>query len=208
MSKETKNKMMTEERFFSKVKDTFQGYAPEVPQSVYAAMRRKLWMSNFMRFDATRFNMWYLLIAAAGIATASLTMSNGKSIAQKADANTSELKIGSPIMLISNAATHSCCFSEKTNPSVCAETLKCDAKRTISQASSPMNEGLNQSEAEAAAVITTDNGTPASVLNLEIQNPVVDEATTHTHQKPEAKAGFGHIDPKDKVVMSLPVMKK
>lgn len=60
---------MSEDRFFNQVRETLHDYAPEVPQSVYGAMRRKLWWSNFTKLSVTRFNVWYaiLIMAAGGI---------------------------------------------------------------------------------------------------------------------------------------------
>jgi hypothetical protein len=56
--------MTSEEKFFRHVKETMSGYAPEVPAAVYGRMRRKLWLSRFLTFDASRLNIWYLLLAA------------------------------------------------------------------------------------------------------------------------------------------------
>ncbi len=60
---------MSEETFYKSVRESVYNYAPEVPASVYGAMRRKLWWSRFLAFDAYRMNAWYLIliIAASGI---------------------------------------------------------------------------------------------------------------------------------------------
>src|SRR5688500_12113118 len=67
---------MSEEKFYNRVRESLSGYAPEVPDNVYAGMRRKLWMSRFTQFDPARLNMWYLLLAlGAGSAWAYSTTS-------------------------------------------------------------------------------------------------------------------------------------
>ena len=53
---------MSEDRFFNQVRETLHDYAPEVPQGIYGAMRKKLWWSNFTKLSATRFNMWYAVL--------------------------------------------------------------------------------------------------------------------------------------------------
>ena len=57
---------MSEDRFFQQVNATMADYRPEVPESVYTGMRRKLWWSNFTRLSVTRFNVWYLTILLVG----------------------------------------------------------------------------------------------------------------------------------------------
>lgn len=74
---------MSDERFFSQVKSTLQGYAPEVPESVYNGMRRKLWMSRFTKLSATRFNMWYLLLILASTSGAVAYYFQSESVASK-----------------------------------------------------------------------------------------------------------------------------
>jgi len=62
--------MMSEETFYSKVRDSLHAYAPEVPASIYSRMRKKLWLANFLALDFSRLNLWYLLVAtglAAGV---------------------------------------------------------------------------------------------------------------------------------------------
>jgi hypothetical protein len=56
---------MTEERFFNEVHNRMEGFAPQVPSSVYVGMRRKLWWSNFSRFRAAHLNVWYVALVPA-----------------------------------------------------------------------------------------------------------------------------------------------
>jgi len=57
---------MSEDRFFQQVNAAMTDYRPEVPASVYAGMRKKLWWSNFTRLSATRFNVWYAALLVTG----------------------------------------------------------------------------------------------------------------------------------------------
>lgn len=60
---------MSEDRFFQQVKSVMSDYRPEVPGNVYEGVRKKMWWSNFLRFDATRLNIWYVVLAV-GVTTA------------------------------------------------------------------------------------------------------------------------------------------
>lgn len=66
---------MSDEKFFSQVKNSLEFYAPEAPQEVYLGMRRKLWWSGFTKLSATRFNMWYLILLI-GLGSALLVYQN------------------------------------------------------------------------------------------------------------------------------------
>lgn len=59
---------MSEDRFYQQVRSTMTDYSEDVPASVYAAMRKKLWWSNFMQLSITRFNVWYALVLVSGLA--------------------------------------------------------------------------------------------------------------------------------------------
>jgi hypothetical protein len=60
---------MSEDRFFQNIRSVLVEYKPEVPQSVYTGVRKKLWWSNFTRISATRFNIWYavLIVTASSL---------------------------------------------------------------------------------------------------------------------------------------------
>ena len=59
---------MSEDRFYQQVRSAMTNYSEDVPTSVYAGMRKKLWWSNFMQLNITRFNVWYALAIAYGLA--------------------------------------------------------------------------------------------------------------------------------------------
>ena len=60
---------MSEDRFFQQVKSVMSDYRPEVPGHVYEGARKKMWWSNFMRFDASRLNIWYIALTVGVAAT-------------------------------------------------------------------------------------------------------------------------------------------
>lgn len=62
--------MMREENFYSQVRSHFENYSPEVPAELYSGMRRRLFWSNFLKFDVARFNAWYALILVGGASAA------------------------------------------------------------------------------------------------------------------------------------------
>jgi hypothetical protein len=108
---------MSEERFYNQMREQLFDYSPEVPQSVYSGMRRKLWWSDFTSFKAFRFNMWYLLIMVGGASAAVIysTKENTDSIATKA--GTFESRSWEPTLANATAggesAPTSCCASHE-----------------------------------------------------------------------------------------------
>jgi hypothetical protein len=59
-----------EDKFFEMYRDSFQGFEPEAPASIYAGIRKKMMWSNFMAFNLSTLNVWYLgLILAGGLGT-------------------------------------------------------------------------------------------------------------------------------------------
>jgi hypothetical protein len=49
-------------------RDSFGDFAPEVPASVYAGVKKKMFWSNFMGFNIAQLNIWYVLLATSSIA--------------------------------------------------------------------------------------------------------------------------------------------
>ena len=74
---------MSEDRFFQQVKSVMSDYRPEVPGHVYEGARKKMWWSNFMRFDATRLNIWYIALTVGVAAT--IIMNVGQPASTAAD---------------------------------------------------------------------------------------------------------------------------
>lgn len=59
-----------EDKFFEMFRDSFEGFQPEVPNSIYAGVRKKMMWSNFMTFNLSTLNVWYVgLILLGGLGT-------------------------------------------------------------------------------------------------------------------------------------------
>ena len=59
-----------EDQFFEMFRSSLADYQPETPASVYSGIRKKMVWSNFLSFNATSLNVWYVaLIVGAGLAT-------------------------------------------------------------------------------------------------------------------------------------------
>jgi hypothetical protein len=128
---------MSEERFYNQVREQLFDYSPEVPQSVYGGMRRKLWWSDFTSFKAFRFNMWYLLIMVGGASAAVIysTKENTDSIATKA--GTFESRSWEPTLANATAggesATTSCCASHEQTGTCAPKMASCTASKSGSK---------------------------------------------------------------------------
>jgi hypothetical protein len=115
---------MSDERFFSQVKATLGDYAPSVPGSVYTGMRRKLWLANFTRLSATRFNMWYALLL--------ISIGSGVAAYHNMDETVAEKSMDTPISTIvalstptiSVDGTHGCGVS--STPAECNIAVNAD----------------------------------------------------------------------------------
>ncbi len=120
---------MSDERIFTQVKASLYNFSPEVPEAAYKGMRRKLWMSNFTRLSATRFNMWYLLLALAGGTAVFAYNFNESASAESPRMNENPTFIAVPATIneiasenagstsCSTATTSACCSSAKAGPS-------------------------------------------------------------------------------------------
>ncbi|MCB0760625.1 MAG: hypothetical protein KDC12_03810 [Flavobacteriales bacterium] len=67
-----------EDQFFEMFRESFDGFSPEVPGSVYAGVQKKLFWSSFMGFNWARLNIWYLLIASAALTAWGVSGSQGE----------------------------------------------------------------------------------------------------------------------------------
>ena len=152
---------MSEERFYNQVREQLFDYSPEVPQSVYSGMRRKLWWSDFTSFKAFRFNMWYLLIMVGGASAAVIYSSkeNTDSIATKA--GTFESRSWEPTLANATAggesATTACCASHE-------QTGTCGSEKRNRPRSNAADRILTSA---------TDTGTPDCIMP-EMDNSEVD----------------------------------
>lgn len=97
---------MSEEKFFQQVKGQLENYSPEVPEAVYAGMRRKYARSRFFAWSASRLNVWYVALLLTGTA-AVFCMTNSKTevAAQKAMQN-NDVIMNVPVTASCTAASH------------------------------------------------------------------------------------------------------
>ena len=113
--------MISEERFFQNVKEQFQGFAPNVPSSVYKGMRRKLWMSNFLSFSASRMNVWYLLLLAGATTAAVLLIEQPEISAQKIGAQPRNIELTEVVPTVPVTFN---CTDETVALACCSESKK------------------------------------------------------------------------------------
>ena len=52
--------MNSNDKFYDMFKESFEGFAPEVPGRVYSGVRAKMRRNNFFRFSVTSLNIWTL----------------------------------------------------------------------------------------------------------------------------------------------------
>lgn len=183
---------MSEERFFAQVKSTMETFSPEVPQAVYAGMRRRVWWNKFTALDATRFNMWYLLLlVGVGSATAGYHF-NGKAVAEKSNnvPQVPALNIAAPVSSAEINTTVEYNESAKTN--ACSSTVACSKDHGSHTAKSSACAAQGTSP-EVAEINTTE------VINSEIPaSTVVAAAETLTTQEPQAELPKTEPAPKTK----------
>lgn len=97
---------MSEETFFNQIKGQLENYSPEVPEAVYAGMRRKYARSRFFAWSASRLNVWYVALLLTGAASI-FCMTNSKTevAAQKA-MQTNEVIMNAPVAASCIATSH------------------------------------------------------------------------------------------------------
>jgi hypothetical protein len=193
---------MSEERFFNQMKDSLQSYAPEVPEAVYAGMRKKLWWSNFTRFSATRLNMWYLILLVGATGTA-IAMSSSNASSSMASKGTI-----APVQTVVNVAS-----SQEVNATPAAQNASCshscsENKTTCttvgwghgsaSCGGSPNNniaigsEGSTNDQLTASTengLINTETTTPEEITTIQ-DNPAPTQTPANDGAKKKAKRTF------------------
>jgi len=121
---------MTEEKFFKSVHDSLSNYAPEVPASVYAGMRRKMWWNGFLSMNWNQLNIWYVLLGASLLSSVFFFGKNESTVAKKVEASTPNMEqviapatvaTKAPTAAFTNCASNEICSSKKTS-SKSAET--------------------------------------------------------------------------------------
>ena len=66
-------------------RDSFDGFSPEVPSSVYSGVQKKLFWSTFLGFNASRLNIWYVLLATSAAAWLGWSQLDGETYAMTID---------------------------------------------------------------------------------------------------------------------------
>jgi hypothetical protein len=180
---------MSEERFYNQMREQLFDYSPEVPQSVYSGMRRKLWWAGFTSFKAFRFNMWYLLMMVGGASALTVygTKDNTESIATKA--GTFESRSWETTLANATAggesATTSCCASHEqtgTCGSVKNQKTKTSGRtvntlRRVEEELLTSNSGTTGADAqgnnghETPETLTEIQVLPAQEIPVELNNP-------------------------------------
>ena len=162
---------MSEERFFNQMKDSLQSYSPEVPEAVYAGMRKKLWWSNFTRFSATRLNMWYLilLVGAAGTAIAISNSSASSSMASKGT--------NAPMQTVVNVAS-----SQEVTATPASQSPSCSHSCSENKtACSSIGSGHRSASCGGGSAITTFHSveaTPNDQLTASTESSITNTETT------------------------------
>ena len=132
---------MSEDRFFQQVKSVMSDYSPEVPGHVYQGVRKKMWWSNFMRFDASRLNIWYIALTV-GVATA-IVLNVGQPASTAAD--NLEVPVSSEAEVVVSPATapamtESAVANEPQAPAEAVTVRNTAVEKTAPATSHPMTE--------------------------------------------------------------------
>ncbi len=170
---------MSEDRFFQQVNAAMTDYRPEVPASVYAGMRKKLWWSNFTRLSATRFNVWYAaLLVTGGIVWFAADNAN-TSVRPAEDVIVNEAAIIESPVVESSASSQ----DQATASSITAETPKQStsnvAPSSDSKATANALTGETISLTEKSELVVE---TPASEGQLLNETPANQTESTQTKQ--------------------------
>lgn len=115
--------MMQEDQIFNQFKSVLEHYQPEVPQSVYKGVRRKLWLSQFMRFNAASLNVWYVGVAiCVGLGTWGVLSKDEAATAQTAKPVSVQMESQSTIV----QAVSSSSSCEMGSEPVCNDLKVCE----------------------------------------------------------------------------------
>lgn len=155
---------MSEDRFFQQVKSVMSDYQPEVPGQVYAGMRKKMWWSNFLRFDATRLNVWYVAVAV-GATAAFLVNVNTPSTAAADSAVAPSVQQTEAVILPTEAPATNAVLVDERQPQPAVQATK----KSSGSAMSSQGEATNPAEGSG----TTDVAEVVEVKQTE--QPKVEE---------------------------------
>jgi hypothetical protein len=161
---------MSEDRFFQQVKSVMSDYQPEVPGHVYQGVRKKMWWSNFMRFDLTRLNIWYISLAI-GVTTA-IVMNTGEQPSRATDKPAAPASNQAEVVEATTdapAASKSSVNNESQVPTEAVTVKNTVAEKTVPVTSKPITEEIVVSDV-ASAEETKVVEQPKAVEHQQIQN--------------------------------------
>jgi hypothetical protein len=169
--------MMSEEKFFQKVQSELSGYSPEVPAHVYAGMRRKYGWAKFTTWNATKWNVWYLVMLlgiSTGIAYSTTSSLTTESIQAKRGLAT---PVEAPVLEAVNATLPVACESNHT-AACSSSSAACASAKTADRGSNANEATLSQT---TPAVVETNVSASANNSDLpeitEQVNPIQEETT-------------------------------
>ncbi len=175
---------MSEEKFFGNVRETLYTYAPEVPADVYGRMRRKLWLSQFLQFNAGRLNAWYLLCAGVLTAGGLMMFQGDSSQALRSGAYKSSI----PELQVVASAAHSC----ETAPACVNAPRACSTTAAVSSLHNESSvTGPATMEVTAESAVTEENAGVTSVEEVQ----AIQETTPEVAPAEAPKKGKG-LSPK------------
>ena len=169
---------MSEDRFFQQVKSVMSDYSPEVPGSVYEGVRKKMWWSNFMRFDASRLNIWYVALAVG--VTSAIALNIGQPASTASDTPVSPTSSQAEIAVapsVTPAVNESAVSAESQVPAETAAVTNTGVEKTAAPTSNP----------KAEEVVTTDVASVEIVKEAEQTKAEETQQTKNESQLP-AKA--------------------
>lgn len=184
---------MSEDKFFGQVKSTMEHYAPEVPTAVYAGMRRKLWLSQFLHWNAARLNAWYVLMLATVGATAIMLTSGGNAPAQRAGEAQAAPAVATALPVVATEAG-----TEVVTPQATASAAGITQARSQRSAAAVVGQQKTTTESVSAevpaanpTVAKSETTEPATEIVVEkasqqVAAPV-EEAKSNTETKPKKK---------------------
>lgn len=185
---------MSEEKFFQKVQSELSGYSPEVPAHVYAGMRRKYGWAKFTTWNATKWNVWYLVMLlgiSTGIAySASSSMSTESIQAKRGLSNPVE----APVLEAVNATLPVAC--ESNHKAACSSI-----SAACASASTATSSNASTIETPSSVVSTVETNVSASASNGEIPEITEQVISTQTESTQE------NLDPKPKKTLKVNVYK-
>jgi hypothetical protein len=184
--------MMQEDQIFNQFKSVLEHYQPEVPQSVYNGVRRKMWLSQFMRFNAASLNVWYIgVFIAAGVGTWGFISKDESSSAQAAKSVNIQMELPSASAQMATSVMP----CERAVESKCDEIKRCK-KATINGQALPCDhkgEGTTQNVLayEPAVIDPTEEGSAAEAGSIDPVTEKVDagkvESPVENQKAPESK---------------------